>query len=62
MKHQNLLLVIDSISTLSYKRIELINSCEKEIRDLKSLLKLSSVLKAADMKINYSFISCLELQ
>lgn len=62
MKHQNVLLVIDSISTLSYEKKGLINGYEKEIRDLKSLLKLSSVLRAADMKINYSFISCLELQ
>lgn len=56
------LLVIGSISKLSLKRRELINSCEKVITDLKSLLRLNSVLIAVDMKINYSVLSCFQLQ
>lgn len=58
---KNVLLVIGSISELSLRRIQLINSCGKEITDLKGLLKLNS-LRTVDMKINYSAISYFELQ
>lgn len=57
---KNVLLVMGSISELSLKQRELINSCGKVITDLKSLLRLNSLLIAVDMKINYSVCACFQ--
>lgn len=57
---KTVLLVIDSIPELSSSTMQLINSCDKEMTDPKTLLKRDSELRIADMKINCNVITWFE--